>query len=338
MGVRTTVVGSWWWPAEHSADLLRFHEGELEAGEGEAVLQRCAAAGIAEQRELGLDEWTGGEFFTYNFVNHIQKMLTGIEIEHNGLNDLFDYDDVPRARIVGEIEAPNGLGYVEAYRRESALPGGVTKATVVTPLEVSAHEASQTDERDAQMPNLIRIVNQELRALADAGCPHVQLDAPAIAIALNMEQMTTDEAAGMIAECFEGVEATRGLHLCNGNLKGRPASAVLRNAPWIPLLQRLAGVVHVANVECSYFSEWLERDAYRDLPEGMQLAAGIVDEANYWVEPVSKIRARAADWARVVGEERLWLSPSCGFGRHPARDRPVLAAKIENMVEAAATL
>ncbi len=57
----------------------------------------------------------------------------------------------------------------------------------------------------------------------------------------------------------------------------------------------------------------------------------------YWVEPLDKIRERAADWARVVGEERLWLAPSCGFGRHPLRSVPVLQAKIENMVEAAAS-
>jgi methionine synthase II (cobalamin-independent) len=40
----------------------------------------------------------------------------------------------------------------------------------------------------------------------------------------------------------------------------------------------------------------------------------------------------------VVGEERLWVSPSCGFGRHPSRDNPLLRAKVENMVEAAQTL
>ena len=49
------------------------------------------------------------------------------------------------------------------------------------------------------------------------------------------------------------------------------------------------------------------------------------------------IRDRAGDWARVVGEERLWISPSCGFGRHPARTRPVLEAKMEPMAEAAAS-
>jgi 5-methyltetrahydropteroyltriglutamate--homocysteine methyltransferase len=338
MAVRTTVVGSWWWPEEHADELARYHAGELEPAEGEALLDRCAAAAISEQRELGLDEWTGGEFNTYNFLNHLQHRLTGIEVDSHGTHEMFDYDDLAHARIVGEIEAPTGLGYVEAYVRENRLPGGVNKAAVVSPLEVAAHEADQPEERDSQMSNLIRIVNAEARALADAGCQHVQLDAPIIGINLNMDRMTLDAAVEMIAGCLEGVEATRGIHICNGNLKGRPASAILRNATWIPLLQRLEGIVDVANLECSYFSEWAERDAFRDLPASMQLAAGIVDEANYWVEPVSKIRSRAADWARVVGEERLWLSPSCGFGRHPGRDTPVLRAKLENMVEAAATL
>ena len=338
MSVRTTGVGSWWWPEEHAAQLRRYHDGQFEGTGGEELLKRCAAAAITQQRELGLDEWTGGEYFTDNFVNHLQKVISGIEIDREGEHELFDYDDVPHARIVGDIDAPDGLGYLAAYLRESKLPGGVTKATVVTPLEITVHEQDQAELRDAQLPRVTELVNAELRGLANSGCPHVQLDAPAVGIAINMGQMTSQAAAEMIVACFDGVTATRGLHLCNGNLKGRPASAVLSCAGWIELLQMLDGVVDVANVECSYFSQWLERDAFRALPASMQLAAGIVDEANYWVEPVSKIRARAADWAHVVGEERLWLSPSCGFGRHPGRDRAVLEAKVANMVEAAATL
>ena len=40
----------------------------------------------------------------------------------------------------------------------------------------------------------------------------------------------------------------------------------------------------------------------------------------------------------VVGEERLWLAPSSGFGRHPVRNVPVLFQKMENLAEAAQTL
>jgi len=338
MSVRTTVVGSWWPLPEHETGLAALHAGELTTEHSRGVLDAAASAAIAQQRELGLDEWTGGEYFTHNFIFHMYRYLEGLEIDRPESPDPFDYDDMAHARIVGPISAPHGLGYVEAYRRESRLPGGVRKAAVVGPWEVAVSSIDQLDEIRRQTPALTEIVNRELRALADAGCQTVQLDAPIFGVQHNLGHLSAKQAADLIAPCFEGVNARKSLHFCNGNMRGRPQSSVLRCAPWVDILRHLEGVIDVANIECSYFPQWLERDAFRDLPQSMELAAGIVDEANYWVEPVEKIRSRAADWARVVGEERLWISPSCGFGRHPARDTPVLRAKVEHMVEAARTL
>jgi 5-methyltetrahydropteroyltriglutamate--homocysteine methyltransferase len=338
MAVRTTVVGSWWPLPDQEEDLQRYHAGVLTDEEGDAVLNRAAEKAIAEQRALGLDEWTGGEYFTDNFIMHMYRVLTGIEIDKPQEDDPFDYDDMTHARIVGEIKAPNGLGYARAYERESKLPGGVTKAAVVSPFEVAVASIDQIQEIQKQFSNLTAIVNAELRAMAEAGCPDVQLDAPIFGIQVNMGGMSAKQAAEMIAPCFEGVNVRKSLHICNGNMRGRPMSTVLRSAPWVEIMQHLDGVIDVAVLESKYFSEWLERTAFKDLPKSIDLAAGIVDEGSYWIEPVKKIRDRAADWARVVGEERLWLAPSCGFGRHPARDIPVLRAKMENMVEAARTL
>lgn len=338
MALRTTVVGSWWKLDEHEEQLARYHAGGLSPEEGEDLLGRAAAAAIDEQRALGLDEWTGGEYFTDNFIDHMQRVLSGFEVDKPDEPDPFDYDDLAHAVITGELSAPQGLGYARAYERESQLPGGVRKATVVGPLEIVVHAQDQRDELMRQMPTLIGIVNREIRDLAQAGCPHIQLDVPFFGGLLNTGQMTAKEAAEMIAGCFDGVRGpTRGMHICNGNFKGRPISPIVRNAPWVPLLQELDGVIDVASIECSYFAEWSERDAFAAMPQSMQLAAGIVDEASYGIETVKKIRDRAADWARVVGEERLWISPSCGFGRHPARTRPVLKTKMEHMVEAAAS-
>jgi methionine synthase II (cobalamin-independent) len=338
-GLRTTVVGSWWPQPELEDELRRYHEGALSDAEAEDVLRRAAAKAIREQRELGLTEWTGGEYHTYEFIEHLQRVLTGIVIEIPGKPELFDYDDLAVARVDGEIDAPNGLGYVDAYLRERELDGGVLKATVVGPVEVAINVIGQLDALKGQMDNLVRIVNTEMRHLAEAGCPHVQLDVPAFTTLITYGAMTADEAAAIVAACFEGVEGTtRGVHLCSGNLRGRPLAANLTSQPWIDMLQRLDGVVDVANLALQYFNRYLERELFRALPSGMALAAGVVDEASYWVEPVDKIRERARDWADVVGAERLWLTLSCGFGRHPARSIPVLREKVENMVEAAATL
>ncbi len=260
MPVRTTVVGSWWLHPEMEKDLARHHAGECSAQEGEAILNRAAAKAIQEQRDLGLDEWTGGEYHTDNFILHIHKMLTGLEIDKPQADDVFDYDDMTHARIVGKITAPNGLGYLEAFRRENKLPGGVRKAAVVAPYEVVVAGRDQLDTLKSQVPAITKIVNQELRAMADEGCANVQLDAPIFGGEVNMGMMTAQEAADLIAPCFEGVKAKRSVHFCNGNLRGRPISHALHCAPWVDVLERLDGVVDIAAFEVKYFFQWLERE------------------------------------------------------------------------------
>ena len=183
---------------------------------------------------------------------------------------------------------------------------------------------------------LFHRIGPSLPTAANVRAP--QLYAPIFGAEVNMGMMTAQQAADLIAPCFEGVRAKKSLHFCNGNLRGRPISHALHCAPWVDILERLDGVVDIAAFEVKYFFQWIERELFKKMPKNMQLAAGIVDEGSYWIEPVKKIRERIADWARVVGEERLWVSPSCGFGRHPSRNIPVLRAKMENMVEAARTL
>ena len=339
MGIRTTVVGSWWIHAENEEDLARHFAGTLTPAESDALLTRAATKAIKEQRDLGLDDWSGGEYHTDNFICHLHRHLTGFEIIKPAESTISDYDDITVAKVVGKIDAPKGLGYADAYKREKDLPGGVRKAAVAGPFDVPiAALFSDMEAVKKQIPGLISLVNRELRGIADAGCPIVQLDAAVEAGFVNAGLMTAQEAADAIAACFEGVKAKKALHMCNGTLRGRPFVGALRCAPWVEILQRLDGVIDIAVVEVKYFSQYQEREAFKALPKSMTLAAGIVDEACYWIEPVKKIRERIADWARVVGEERLWVSTSCGFNRHPSRSIPVLRQKVENMVEAARTL
>lgn len=338
-GLRTTIVGSWWPLEGYEAKLRQMHRGEMSEAESEALLRECAQLAIDEQRELGLTEWTGGEYFTDDFLMQMQKVLSGVEIDVPAKSNLFDYDDMGHARITGTISAPNGMGYLQGYLREKDLTGGVKKASVVGPMEMAFNAFDQLDELKRQLPNMIKTVNTEVRGLAAAGCPTVQLDVPTFASMMSMGAMTADEAAEIIVACFEGAEGVRkGIHICSGNLRGRPLAGDLHATPWVDILERLDGIIDVAHLALQYFIRYLERDVFARIPRSIELAAGIVDEGSYWVESVEKIRERARDWAQVVGEERLWLAPSCGFGRHPARDIPVLREKVANMVEAAATL
>jgi methionine synthase II (cobalamin-independent) len=267
MAVRTTVVGSWWLHPELEDELGRHHVGKLSPQASEAILNRAAAKAIQEQRDLGLDEWTGGEYHTDNFILHMHKVVTGLEIDKPQADDVFDYDDMTHAKIVGKITAPNGLGYLEAFRREKKLPGGVRKAAVVAPYEVVVAGRDQLDTLKSQVPTITKIVNQELRAMADEGCPNVQLDAPIFGGEVNMGMMTAQEAADLIAPCFEGVKAKKSLHFCNGNLRGRPISHALHCAPWVDVLERLDGVIDIAAFEVKYFFQWIERESFKQMPK-----------------------------------------------------------------------
>ncbi len=160
MPVRTTVVGSWWLHPEMEQDLARHHAGKCSPQESEAILNRAAAKAIQEQRDLGLDEWTGGEYHTDNFIEHLHRRVTGLEVDKPQAEDLVDYDDMTHAKMVGKITAPNGLGYLEAFRRENKLPGGVRKAAVVAPYEVVVAGRDQLDMLGAQVPEITKIVNR----------------------------------------------------------------------------------------------------------------------------------------------------------------------------------
>src|ERR1700721_4737971 len=98
MPVRTTVVGSWWLHPEMEQDLARVHSGKTSPQETETILNRAAAKAIQEQRELGLDEWTGGEYHTDNFILHIHKMMPGLEINKPQAAAGLDTDDMSRRK------------------------------------------------------------------------------------------------------------------------------------------------------------------------------------------------------------------------------------------------
>jgi methionine synthase II (cobalamin-independent) len=111
--------------------IQRYYRNEMSPEDGEQVLAEAAAAAIKEQMDLGIDEWTGGEYYAYGFIARLHERLTGVKIDKPEADVIIDYIDVAHGLIVGDIEAPDGLGYADAYRRESALPGGVRKATAV---------------------------------------------------------------------------------------------------------------------------------------------------------------------------------------------------------------
>ena len=328
--IRTTVVGSWPLPEQYRNRLLQYRRGQLPEMLVRPTLSGAAEVAIREQQATGVTQFTGGEFFAEVFIQHIPRQLTGVRLVKPQADALRTYTDVARYELSGDIEAPRGLGYLDAFRRESHIEPRLDKVAVPGPLEVLGH-LKWTEAVQAQLPRAIAIVNRELRGLAAAKVREIQLDIPTVAIRSVLGRLAPEEAADLIAGSFEGVDATKTIHCCLGDLGSQSAITTHNLHALLPYIERLAGVIDKVHLECSHPGQWADRACLRDIPSGMQVIAGIVD-VKAPVETNTQIEERIYEMLRFVEAERLWIAPSCGLGR---RTTDIALGKLSRMVEAA---
>lgn len=328
--IRTTVVGSWPLPEMYRERLLQYHRGTLPEMLIKPTLAGAAEIAIREQKTTGVTQFMGGEFFAEVFIQHIPRKLTGVKLIKPQAVELKAYTDLAEYELTGDIEAPHGLGYVEAFRRESQIEPTLEKASVPGPLEVLAH-IRPTPEVQTQLPRAVEIVNREVRGLAAAGAREIQLDIPYIAIRSVLGQLAPEQAIDLIASSFDGVQASKTIHCCLGDLGSQSAITVHNLRALLPYIQQLTGVVDKVHLECSHPGQWADRACLRDIPKELQVIAGIVNVKTP-VEAAEQISERIGEVLRVVEPDRLWIAPSCGFGR---RTTEIASGKLSRMVEAA---
>jgi len=328
--IRTTVVGSWPIPFGLKQRLTDYYKGASSDEEAREVLQAAARISMDEQLACGLDQIMGGEVFAPDFVHHVPPRLAGLELlrkrDHRA-----GVEGTGRYCIVGDISAPHGTGHALAYRREREIQPDLDKAAVPSPLTITLSLLG--DPRlSEQTQNLARIVADEVRDMAAAGAAEVQLDAPLEAVARVTEGRPVAELAPWIALPFRGVEGLRRtVHFCLGDMGRRPATQEQHLRNLVPLFQALDGDVDRVHVECSYAGQWDERALLAEIPESMEVIAGIADVKS---TPASEedLRRRIEALLSVLPADRLLVSSSCGCGRVPHDDAIEL---MSNLVRAA---
>src|SRR4030095_15195467 len=81
-----------------------------------------------------------------------------------------------------------------------------------------------------------------------------------------------------------------------------------------------------------------ELDVLADLPRGVRLGVGVVDQKQDTVETVDEIAARAGRAVALFGPERVLLTPDCGFATFadtPIASASIAEAKLRALVAAA---
>lgn len=323
----TTVIGShaipsWMWTAMKAIDA-----GEYGPTDTKETFDDAVRLAIHDQVEAGVDVITDGEMRRWYFVQGFYGKMAGLEpvgvLRKQGV---YGYDSAPRYRPVGRVSAPSGLGIVDEFRFLQSQPHGrAIKATCPGPLTLTIHIQLRDEriykDRLELAWEFAGLINQELKALVEAGADFIQIDEPSFAIIPGAQANWVD----LFNACVEGVNAKIALHVCFGNLGSRPRGK--REYGWMfPDLQR---------VRCDQFvfefanREMKEADIYEVASIDREFGVGVVDVKSFWVEPPEEIAARIRAFLKHVPAERLWITPDCGFFQLP---RWLCALKLKNMV------
>ena len=325
--LRTTVVGSWPIAPEFEGRMKQYHQGHLSPEEAEALLREAAALAVAQQRECGLDEYTGGETWADTFILHFPKLLTGIA----PTADTAAWDGHGSYQVVGPLGAPDGLGIAAAYRREREIAPAISKVNIPGPSELTMMIGPR-EEQVALWPDAVTLIRAEIGDCVAAGVREVQLDLPHVAMGLVDDEWQTEDAINLIRQLFAGFGSVkRSIHLCYGDFWARTWTRNRSFHPLLPMIKQLDGVVDRVVLEFSLPEQWQERELLADIPESMEVAAGIVDVKSPAVQPVDDLVTKITELLQFVPAERLLICPSCGFGR---RDTGMATTKTTAMVQA----
>jgi 5-methyltetrahydropteroyltriglutamate--homocysteine methyltransferase len=213
---------------------------------------------------------------------------------------------------------------VEEFRRfrtvthapmKMPIPGAFTLAGCID-------GGSVYPDRNAVTEALIPIVNAELKACAAAGIDFLQLDEPSFACHPDRP----DHFLDVIARTVAGVHAYISMHMCFGNYRARAVGW----RSYTPLFPHV-GHAKVNQLALEFASrEMAEIELLAQLPDSMDVAVGLIDVKNTWVEPPELVAKRLRMVLEHIPAERVSVTPDCGFSQTA---RHVAVAKAKAMVE-----
>ena len=330
--IRTTVIGSYPFPG-----WLEFAVRNLDAfgnADKEEMIEDAVIAAIHDQVTAGLDVITDGEQTRLDFNLSFYGYIKGISENTDELRKWGPpaHDQRGKNSIVDTLTAPNGLGAVKEYKRLAKLaPSGPTlKASVPGPYTLSGRllPNDQYKDRFAITEALLPFVRKELEDLVAAGCREITVDEPSMSCYAYKEDtkrfvdIFNRTVGSVVGKCRLST------HLCFGNFKGRPVG-YRSLAPMLPdFLEMKVDEVHVEMAN----REFAEVELLKNFAERMDVAVGIIDVKNYYIETPEDVASRIEKCLKYVPANKLAVAPDCGLSQTA---RWASRQKLANMVKGA---
>jgi 5-methyltetrahydropteroyltriglutamate--homocysteine methyltransferase len=324
----TSVVGShglpgWVWLAREALEHDRLGQSDLRE-----LMEDATLVALADQERAGIDVVSTGEMMRVRFIIGFYDHITGIKTlpAPRKLGQPL-WDTNTPFEVTDKIAAPHGLGIVEEFKLARSLTDRPIKATVPGPytLLVPLKLGGGYRDRDTLLADLVAIVNAECKALVAVGADFIQIDEPHH----GMYAGAMPDVARGINRAMDGVAAKLAVHVCFGNLYGRPFSAVrdYRN------VFQTVNDIHASQIVLEFANRGMEDLAQLEAwPRDKELGAGVIDVKAFRSETGADVAERIRNILRYVPADRLWLNPDCGFWETP---RWVCQRKLRALVDGA---
>ena len=368
-------IGSWPRPRWMLQAMHERLEGRLEESEYQATADDAVRLCLAAQLRAGADVLTDGEQRRDSYASFVGGLLDNCQLIP--LSDLTAMVDDPeefqqelRALDVpaAEVRHPVVYGSLGRSHPLAVHEFDFARACVGLPIKVALpgpYLLTRTmwmdclterpyDTREDLAKDVIRVLREELHFLLAAGVSLIQFDEPVLsevvfgassqnrtfmcgALSEKLEpEVELDFASSLLSEAVRGLPTERlGLHICRGNWT-RDESAALAG-DYRPLL----GVLKRAEVGTLFLELCTgragEAEVLREIPGDKRIGVGVVNQKLESVEQAEDIRRRISRAADLFGEERLLLTPDCGFATfadNPVSSASVAEAKLRAMVQA----
>jgi len=330
---RADHVGSLLRPKELQAARAAWKAGTMSHDALREVEDRCIAAAIAKQQQIGLRAATDGEYrrayWHYDFVSG----LDGVEIYEPEQKIQFK-GGVPLThmlRVNGRIAFGKPIMLDDFKFVASHVHGAVPKQTIPSPSVVhfrggrNAIDPTSYPSLDGFFSDLGEAYNKAVASFGAAGCEYLQIDEVNIAYLCDPEQIAALKARGEHVDNLlniygqmlnRAIEARPpgmaiSMHLCRGNFR----STFVATGGYEPVAEVLFNQINAD----AYFMEYDSDRAggfepLRFVPRGEKIVVlGLVTSKTGALESKDELKRRIDEAAKYLPLEQLALSPQCGF-------------------------
>ena len=296
-------------PTGHWAEAVEKLGDELDG-----LLERATRDVVNDQVEAGVDIPTDGEMPRENYIHYHCRHLLGIDFDHLSDRDARAGDYLTRVPTsVGPISLDREYITTDWKRAQACtkrpvkitLPGPMTTADTTGDVYYNDDEKRGAAYADA--------LNVAIRALADAGCKHIQLDEPVfVRYVPAVLEFGIENLERAFHRCPKSV--TRTLHICC-SYPGLLDATDCPKGPKEAYLQIAPDLDH-SSIDAVSLEDALRSNDNKlfEAFEKTTVILGCFDIGKSRVETVDEIRDRLRSVLQHIDVERLMVAPDCGLG------------------------